>query len=123
MKQVLLIFLGGGMGSVLRYLLSSYFNSSENQLYLGTFLVNILGCLLLGLVLGISMKNSWMSSETTMLLGVGFCGGFTTFSTFSVEMHALLRVGNFSMFFLYVAGSLLFGVLSVILGLWLSRGL
>ena len=111
------------MGSVFRYLLSSYFNSSENQLYLGTFLVNILGCLLLGLVLGISMKNSWMSSETTMLLGVGFCGGFTTFSTFSVEMHALLRVGNFSMFFLYVAGSLLFGVLSVFLGLWLSRGL
>jgi CrcB protein len=123
MKQVLLIFLGGGMGSVLRYLISSYFNSSENQLYFGTFLVNILGCLLLGLVLGISMKNSWMSSETTMLLGVGFCGGFTTFSTFSVEMHALLRVGNFSMFFLYVASSILIGILSVILGLWLSKGL
>jgi len=123
MKQVLLIFLGGGMGSVLRYLISSHFNSSENQLYLGTFLVNIIGCLLLGLVLGISMKNSWMSSETTMLLGVGFCGGFTTFSTFSVEIHALLRVGNFSMFFLYVAASILIGVLSVILGLWLSKGL
>lgn len=123
MKQVLLIFLGGGMGSVLRYLISSHLNSSENQLYLGTFLVNIIGCLLLGLVLGFSMKNSWMSSETTMLLGVGFCGGFTTFSTFSVEIHALLRVGNFSMFFLYVAGSILVGVLSVLLGLWLSKGL
>mgnify|MGYP001034688097 CR=1 FL=1 len=123
MKQVLLIFLGGGMGSVLRYLISSHLNSSENQLYLGTFLVNIIGCLLLGLVLGFSMKNSWMSSETTMLLGVGFCGGFTTFSTFSVEIHALLRVGNFSMFFLYMASSILIGVLSVILGLWLAKAL
>lgn len=107
----------------MRYLISSHLNSSENQLYLGTFLVNIIGCLLLGLVLGFSMKNSWMSSETTMLLGVGFCGGFTTFSTFSVEIHALLRIGNFSMFFLYVAGSILVGVLSVLLGLWLSKGL
>ena len=123
MKQVLLIFLGGGMGSVLRYLISSYFNSSENQLYLGTFLVNIIGCLLLGFILGISLKNSWMSTETTLLLGAGFCGGFTTFSTFSVEMHALLRVGNFSMFFVYMASSILIGVLCVMLGLWLSKGL
>ena len=123
MKQVLLIFLGGGMGSVLRYLLSNYFNSSENQLYLGTFLVNIVGCLLLGFVLGISLKNSWMSSETTLLLGAGFCGGFTTFSTFSVEIHALLRVGNYSMFFVYMASSILIGVLCVMLGLWLSKGI
>jgi CrcB protein len=123
MKQVLLIFLGGGMGSVLRYLISSYFNSSENQLYLGTFLVNILGCLLLGIILGLSLRNSWMSSETTLLLGAGFCGGFTTFSTFSVEMHALLRVGNFPMFFLYMASSILVGVLCVMLGFWLSKAI
>ena len=122
MKQVLLIFLGGGMGSVLRYLISAYFNSSENQLYLGTFLVNIIGCLLLGLTLGVSLKNSWISTETTLLLGAGFCGGFTTFSTFSVEMHALLRVGNYSMFFIYLASSILIGILCV-MGLWLSKGL
>ncbi|MDX1331539.1 MAG: fluoride efflux transporter CrcB [Robiginitalea sp.] len=123
MKQALLIFLGGGMGSVLRYLISTHFNSSENQLYLGTFLVNIIGCLLLGFVLGVSLKNSWMSTETTLLLGAGFCGGFTTFSTFSVELHALLRVGNYSLFFLYLAGSILIGLLCIALGLWLSKGL
>ncbi len=121
MKQVLLIFIGGGMGSVLRYLISSYFNSSETQLYLGTFLVNVLGCLLLGIVLGISLKNSWMSSETTLLLGAGFCGGFTTFSTFSVEMHSLLRVGNYGLFFGYTAASILMGILFVMLGLWLAK--
>jgi CrcB protein len=123
MKQVLLIFLGGGMGSVLRYLISSHFNSSETQLYLGTFLVNVIGCLILGFVIGISLKNSWLTGETTLLLGAGFCGGFTTFSTFSVEMHALLRVGNYSMFFVYMASSILVGVLCVMLGLWLSRGI
>ena len=123
MKQVLLIFLGGGMGSVLRYLISAYFNSSENQWYLGTFLVNTIGCLLLGLIIGLSLKNSWISSETGLLLGAGFCGGFTTFSTFSVEMHALLRVGNYAMFLGYLALSILVGLACVMLGLWISRSL
>jgi CrcB protein len=121
MKHVLLIFLGGGLGSVLRYLISSYFNSSESQLYLGTFLVNIIGCLLIGLIVGISLRNTWMSTETSLLLGAGFCGGFTTFSTFSMEMQALLREGNVLMFFGYMAASILIGILMVMLGLWLSR--
>lgn len=121
MKHVLLIFLGGGLGSVLRYLISSYFNSSESQLYLGTFLVNIIGCLLIGLIVGISLRNTWMSTETSLLLGAGFCGGFTTFSTFSMEMQALLREGNLLMFFGYMAASILIGILMVMLGLWLSR--
>ena len=121
MKHVLLIFLGGGLGSVLRYLISSYFNSSESQLYLGTFLVNIIGCLLIGLIVGISLRNTWMSTETSLLLGAGFCGGFTTFSTFSMEMQALLREGNLLMFFGYMAASILLGILMVMLGLWLSR--
>ena len=111
------------MGSVLRYLISSYFNSSENQLYLGTFLVNVIGCLILGVVLGISLKNSWLSSEATLLLGVGFCGGFTTFSTFGFEMFTLLKANNFGMFLLYSGASLAVGLLCIFLGLWLTKGL
>jgi CrcB protein len=123
MKQALLIFLGGGMGSVLRYLISTHFNSSENQFYLGTFLVNVIGCLILGIVLGISLKNSWLSSETTLLLGVGFCGGFTTFSTFGFEMFTLLKENNLGMFLLYTGASLAVGLLCIYLGLWLTKGL
>ena len=123
LKQVLLIFLGGGMGSVLRYLISTQLNSSENQLYLGTFLVNRLGCLLLGILVGLSLRSTWMTNETTLLLGVGFCGGFTTFSTFSLEVYTLLREGHFGMFLLYTGASLLVGLLLVALGIWLSRGI
>lgn len=123
MKQVLLIFLGGGLGSVLRYVISTHLNTAENQLYLGTFLVNILGCLLLGIIVGLSLRNSWLSGETTLLLGVGFCGGFTTFSTFGLEMQTLLREGHIGMFLLYAFGSLVIGMLLVALGLWLARSL
>ncbi len=121
MKHVLLIFLGGGLGSVLRYLISSWFNASESQLYLGTFLVNVIGCLLIGLVVGTSLRNTWMSTETSLLLGAGFCGGFTTFSTFGMEMQALLREGNLFMFFGYMAASIGIGILMVMLGIWLSK--
>jgi CrcB protein len=121
MKQLLLIFLGGGFGSVLRYLISTQLNTSENQLYAGTFLVNILGCLLLGILVGLSFKNSWFSNEITLLLGIGFCGGFTTFSTFGLESYTLLREGHFGMFLLYAGGSLVVGILLVFFGIWLSR--
>jgi CrcB protein len=123
MKHLLLIFVGGGIGSTLRYLISGYLNSSETQLYLGTFLVNVIGCLLLGLLLGLSLKENTLSHEAYLLLGIGFCGGFTTFSTFGVEMFTLLREENYAMFFRYTAGSLVIGLLCVVLGVWLARTL
>ena len=121
MKQVLLIFLGGGAGSALRFLISNYLNPTGSQFYTGTFVVNILGCLLLGFILGGSAKNNWLSAEATLLLGAGFCGGFTTFSTFSFEQYALLKSGNASLFLLYAFGSLATGLLAVLAGVWLSR--
>lgn len=121
MKQVLLVFLGGGAGSALRFLLSNYLNPNGSQFYTGTFVANVLGCLLLGFILGSSVKNNWLSAETTLLLGAGFCGGFTTFSTFSFEQYALLKSGNASLFLIYAFGSLATGLLAVFVGVWLSR--
>lgn len=120
MKQLLIVFIGGGLGSALRFLLAKWLNQPTGFPY-GTFAVNILGSLLLGLVLGYALKNNSISSNTTLLLATGFCGGFTTFSTFMYENHVFLKSGEFGLFALYSISSFALGLLSVFFGLWLMR--
>ena len=121
MKQVLLVFLGGGLGSVLRYAISIRLNPILTNFYLGTFLVNILGCLLIGLLCGLSSKQHLISPTTSLLLATGFCGGFTTFSTFALEKYNLLKSGQLMALFVYLALSVLVGILAVALGIYLSK--
>ncbi len=120
-KQLLLIFLGGGLGSVLRYLISKSLNSETLSLPYGTFTVNILGSLLLGLFVGFAARHEFFSSNLILFLAVGFCGGFTTFSSFALENQALLRSGDYLNFFFYAFGSIILGILAVFLGLFLSK--
>ena len=84
MKAILLVFLGGGFGSSLRYLLGKYLNSDITGIPYGTFAANLLGSLLIGVILGLSAKENVLTQNQTLLLATGFCGGFTTFSTFFV---------------------------------------
>lgn len=121
MKQALLVFLGGGLGSVLRYLISKPLNIVFQNFFLGTFLVNIVGCLLIGVILGISSKNNLLSPNNTLFLATGFCGGFTTFSAFAFEKHSLLKSSELFHFSFYTIASIIVGILAVALGLWLSR--
>ena len=121
MKQFLLVFIGGGLGSLLRYIISRTFNTYFQHFYLGTFLVNIIGCLIIGLVLGISFKSNLLSQNQTLLLTTGFCGGFTTFSAFALENQNLLKSGEILHFSFYTIASIAVGVFAVILGLWLSK--
>lgn len=121
MKQLLLVFFGGGIGSLLRYLISKTFNSYFQHFFLGTFLVNIIGCLLIGIILGISVKGNYLSGNQTLLLATGFCGGFTTFSTFAFEKHSLITSGEFMHFAFYTIVSVAVGILAVALGLWLAK--
>jgi len=121
MKQLFLVILGGGVGSGLRYLISRYLNPAISGFYLGTFVVNMVGCLLIGLILGASLRNEFASPTQTALLATGFCGGFTTFSTFGLEQFLLLREGSYLPLLSYTLGSLVVGVLAVFLGFWLSR--
>jgi len=121
MKQLALVFLGGGVGSMLRYLVSKTFNPYFQHFFLGTFLVNMIGCLLIGIIIGLSLKNNLLSQNQTLLLATGFCGGFTTFSTFAFEKHDLLRDGQLLHFSFYTLSSIIVGILAVVLGLWLAR--
>ena len=121
MKQLILVIIGGGLGSGLRFLISKFLNPVFSGFYLGTFTVNVLGCLILGLILGVFLKQEVVNSLQSALLVTGFCGGFTTFSTFSLEQFLLFREGNYTPVFLYTLLSLIAGVVAVGLGFWLAR--
>lgn len=121
MYKLLLVFIGGGSGSVLRYLIGKYFNQVEHNVFLGTFMVNILGSLFIGLLFGLAEKSHVLTPNQTLLLATGFCGGFTTFSTFALENSSLIKTGNYFMLFLYISSSVVLGILAVFLGMYLSK--
>ena len=121
MKQLLLVFLGGGIGSALRYWIGNLFNSSENGIPYGTFIANILGSLLIGIILGLALKQNSLSQNTVLFLATGFCGGFTTFSAFAYENHLFLKSGDFTTFALYTIGSFIIGFAAVFFGMWLVK--
>ncbi len=121
MKHLLLVFLGGGFGSVLRFLIGKYLNSTETGIPYGTFVANILGSLLIGIILGLAAKNDSLTQNQTLLLATGFCGGFTTFSTFAYENHVFLKSGDFTSFAFYTIASFIVGFLAVFLGMFLVK--
>jgi len=121
MKQLLLVFLGGGLGSSLRYWIGQYLNNTKYVIPFGTFLVNMLGSLLIGLILGIALKNNSLSNNTVLFIATGFCGGFTTFSAFAFENQELLKSGDFGTFALYTLSTLILGFAAVFAGIWLGR--
>ena len=121
MKAILFVFLGGGTGSVLRYLIGKLLNSDLNGIPYGTFIANIIGSLLIGIILGLASKENIISQNHILLLATGFCGGFTTFSTFAYENHLFLKSGDFLSFSLYTIGSFIIGFLMVFLGMYFTK--
>lgn len=122
LKPILFIGAGGFFGSIARYGLHLFLSSRSLVVFpWGTFAVNIIGCLLVGLLVGLETRQHLMSDPLKWLLITGFCGGFTTFSTFSVEGLALLHEQQFGMFFGYTLGSVVAGILAAFLGFSLIR--
>jgi CrcB protein len=119
--NILLVGIGGMFGSIARYVTSISVDAKLNSVFpYGTFVVNILGSLILGLIIGWVNVRGGSSQSMKLLLATGFCGGFTTFSTFALENVNLLndRVG---IAVIYIVASLIAGILAVVLGLWISR--
>ena len=115
-RNLLLVALGGAVGSVLRYLLSGI-NTSFPW---GTFAVNILGSLLIGILVGLVSKGV-LSPEMKLLMVTGFCGGFTTFSTFANESFDMMKACDVLQMALYVGVSVVIGILAVWGGMALSN--
>ena len=113
MRELLFVFVGGGTGSVLRYLVGRWFDSVVCPW--GTFAVNIVGCFLIGL-LGTWIARHSLPVEFRLLLIVGLCGGFTTFSTFSNEALTMMRSGQLLQCLVYVSCSIVAGFAATYLG-------
>ncbi len=117
-RNLFLVAFGGATGSVLRYL----FSNMNASFPWGTFAVNILGSLLIGLLVGLVSKGV-LSSEMKLLLVTGFCGGFTTFSTFANESFGMMKVGDVLLTAFYVGASVIVGIIAVWGGMMLSNNL
>jgi len=110
------------MGSILRYIISKALNKSDSFFPYGTFTANILGSLIIGFILGLLIKNqSVLSPNQSLLLVTGFCGGFTTFSTFAYENQQLIKSGDFLQAGIYTVLSFLVAIISVYGGIYASR--
>ena len=121
MKQFLLIFIGGGLGSVFRFLISQISFVNFSKFPAPTLLSNTIGCLILGIVLGYAIKNNHLNSPQTLLLATGFCGGLTTFSTFAYENISMIKSGDINQLFFYTFLSIFLGFISIYIGLFISK--
>jgi CrcB protein len=121
-RVALAVALGGAAGSVMRFLVASWVAGQwPRHFYLATFAVNLLGCLLIGLLSGLFLTRSDLPLELRTGLITGVLGGFTTFSSFSLEMLKLMEGGRAVEAFGYLAFSIIGGLLAAWAGLSLAR--
>ncbi len=117
LRTLLLVGLGGFLGSISRFLLAIGINRFfQTVLPIGTLAVNILGCFFIGLIYSLAEQKNILSPELRTFLGVGFCGGFTTYSSFAFEKFSLIKTGDFLILAIYIGTSLFLGLIAVFIG-------
>ena len=121
-KNILLVGLGGGVGSVARYVSQRWFAANYMHFFpWGTFAVNFVGCFLIGLFWGLSFKSFDGNENWKLFLMTGLCGGFTTFSAFTLEGIGLIKEQKLVLFFSYIAASVVLGLLATYIGMKITR--
>ncbi len=122
MRPLLFVGIGGGIGSILRYVVSVFVGKHVPLVFpLGTFLVNCSGCFLIGIFYSLAAKYTGLNAEWRLFLITGICGGYTTFSTYSFDGLILLRQGSGLYFMIYMIGSVVLGLLATFAGAALFR--
>ena len=116
MQSFLFVFLGGGLGSICRYGIARLLNAQVWDYPVATFIANALACIVLGVLMGLSLKGG-LNPSTKLLLMTGFCGGFSTFSTFSAETFELLQAGNYAYALLNIGASVVVCLFCIFIGL------
>ena len=119
MQAFLYVFLGGGLGSICRYGIAVLMKKNEWDFPIATFTANAISCVILGALIAMSLKSN-MQEWTKLLFITGFCGGFSTFSTFTNENFQLIQQGNYGIAMLYIGASLLVCLFCIFLGMKLG---
>jgi len=122
-NNILLVGLGGGLGSIARYLCQRWtLRAFPHSFPLGTFAVNVAGCFLIGLFWGMTFRTFQSNENWKLFLMTGICGGFTTFSAFTLEGIGLLKEQKPGLFLLYLGGSVVMGMVATYAGIKIMRG-
>ncbi len=116
MMMYFYVFIGGGLGSICRFLLAQWLPIKAGQIPWATFWANFLSCIIIGLMVSI-MEKSTISDQTKWLVIVGFCGGFSTFSTFSIESYQLFQTGYSGVAIIYITINILLCLVGIFLGI------
>ncbi|HQG08571.1 fluoride efflux transporter CrcB [Seramator thermalis] len=118
-KDILFVGIGGGIGSIMRFLTSRFMARlvAAQWLFLGTLAANLIGCFLIGILSGWMLSHMPDNQPFRLLFIVGFCGGYTTFSTFAFENYRLIEMNQWGILLLYLTASVVLGIIAVWLGM------
>jgi fluoride exporter len=121
MRIILLIGTGSFIGGVFRYLTSQLIQNKVSTTFpFGTLWVNIIGCFIIGILFGLSEKGN-LDPDWRLFLVTGICGGYTTFSAFSMDSISLFRDGQFIQGFIYISGTVFFGLMATLIGIAIPK--
>lgn len=122
LRTIFIVGAGGFLGSVMRYLVQLFVEKGMSTTFpWGTFVANMAGSFIIGIVFALAQKGNLLNAEWRMFIAVGFCGGFTTFSSFAYNNLTMLKEQAYGQFIWNVGGSLFFGLVAVYLGMILVR--
>lgn len=118
-KEIAVVFVGGGLGSIIRYLMGRYFSTLNLLVPLGTFSANLIACFIFGMASGAVFANIRPNNMIRMFILTGFCGGLSTFSTFNYEVYQYFKCGNIFLGVAYILASLISCLFSFVIAYYI----